>query len=137
MTRDRATCDTSVAVPAFLSWHEQHEVCRRALTEQVQAVPAHVVAEVFSVLTRLPAPHRISAASALVFVESLPGPFLDLSGARVLDVVSRLARQGVVGGAVYEGLVAAAAVDAGLELLTLDRRAQPTYALLGASVRVP
>ncbi|MGV1007695.1 MAG: PIN domain-containing protein [Dermatophilaceae bacterium] len=57
MSHPAATCDTSVVVAAFLSWHEQHEQARQALLRDVTAVPAHVLAEAFNVLTRLPAPH--------------------------------------------------------------------------------
>lgn len=50
--------DTSVVIPALLGWHEAHEPARRA------AVPSHAPLETYSVLTRLPAPHRVSSEVA-------------------------------------------------------------------------
>lgn len=47
-----------------------------------------------------------------------------------------MSRLGVAGGAVYDGLIALAAVDHDTPLATRDLRAQPTYELIGASVLV-
>ncbi|MEX2240756.1 MAG: PIN domain-containing protein [Burkholderiales bacterium] len=52
--------DTSVVVAAFASWHEGHAAALRALGRGVR-VPAHVLLESYSVLTRLPPPHRAAA----------------------------------------------------------------------------
>src|SRR5690625_3303694 len=57
-------CDTSVLVPAMVTWHPRHEDSRRTVTETVTALPSHVLVETYSVLTRLPAPHRLSPAVA-------------------------------------------------------------------------
>lgn len=137
MTPGRATCDTSVVVPAFLTWHEHHEVARRAVTEEVVAVPAHVIAETFSVVTRLPAPHRVAPDSVLAFLDKLPGPAIGLSPERYLPTLARLAAYRITGGSIYDGLIAATAVEHGLTLLTLDRRAGLAYDAMGAQVRRP
>ncbi len=47
-----------------------------------------------------------------------------------------LSRLGIAGGAVYDGLVALAAVEHGTSLATRDLRATPTYELVGANVLV-
>ena len=73
---------------AFLSWHEHHERARRALVQDIRAVPMRVVAEVFSVLTRLPAPHRIAPQSAIAHVERLRGPFFELPGDQLLPLLT-------------------------------------------------
>jgi predicted nucleic acid-binding protein len=49
--------DTSVVVAAFASWHEGHRTAAAALARKPR-VPTHVLVETFSVLTRLPPPHR-------------------------------------------------------------------------------
>ena len=64
---DSRTCDTSVLVPALLSWHPAHEECRAAVVE-VAVLPSHVFLETYSVLTRLPAPHRVAARDAAAAV---------------------------------------------------------------------
>ena len=54
--------DTSVVIAAFAPWHEAHAVARRALTSDA-VVPAHVVTETYAVLTRMPEPFRMDAAT--------------------------------------------------------------------------
>ena len=102
-----ATCDTSVLVPFLLPWHERHERARAALAERVDAVPAHVFLECYSVLTRLPAPHRLSAKSAGELLGALGWDVLELWSDRYRDLVVTLSRGGISGGAVYDGLVGA------------------------------
>jgi predicted nucleic acid-binding protein len=51
------TADTSVVVAAFASWHEHHAAARRALDGGLRLIE-HCALETYSVLTRLPPPHR-------------------------------------------------------------------------------
>lgn len=129
------TCDTSVLIPTLLSWHEHHQVARASIGE-VGAVPGHVLVETYSVLTRLPAPHRLSPAVVVGVLRRIPVSVLALSADRHLDTLDLLARHDVKGGAVYDGLIAATALEHGSTLLTLDRRAVSTYEVLGARVHV-
>ncbi|HET9421073.1 MAG TPA: type II toxin-antitoxin system VapC family toxin [Nocardioides sp.] len=127
MTR---TCDTSVLVPALLAWHPDHEACRSAL-RSVRDVPAHVLVECYSVITRLPAPHRVSPADAGAVLEALPLKPVALPAARHVTLVPECSRLGIRGGAVYDALVARTAAHHSLELVTRDRRARATYDQLG------
>ena len=131
----RLACDTSVLVPALLASHESHARALRVLLDGRVGIPAHVLAETFSVLTRLPAPHRIGSTDAAAALAQLPGEILPLDPARVIPLIMRLARHGFKGGAIYDGLVADTALQHGRTLLTLDRRALPTYDAVGAAVR--
>lgn len=127
----RRTCDTSVLVPALLDWHPSHQECRAVVADGIRAVPGHAQLEAYSVLTRLPPPHRLSAADAEATLDQLRLVVIALSGPGHRDLVSALARHGVSGGAVYDGLVAATAVQHDLHLVTRDRRARTTYDALG------
>src|SRR5438132_12231829 len=49
--------DSSLVVAAFASWHEKHDAARRVLNGALRLIE-HCVLETYSVLTRLPAPHR-------------------------------------------------------------------------------
>jgi hypothetical protein len=60
MTHKRATCDTSVLIAALAQWHPAHEAARRTVVARMQALPAQRVLECYSVLTRLPSPHRVT-----------------------------------------------------------------------------
>jgi predicted nucleic acid-binding protein len=126
--------DTSVVVAAFASWHEHHDAARRALDGGLRLVE-HCALETYSVLTRLPAPHRSPGAVVAEFLRiRFPEPFLRLSTAGYRRFVLELRARGVMGGASYDALVAASAAAAGAQLVTCDRRAAVTYERYGASV---
>jgi predicted nucleic acid-binding protein len=128
--------DTSVCVPALVSWHEHHQACRQAAVGA--RVPAHVLVESFSVLTRLPAPHRLTGdvARRLLSGRFTSSEVLTESAALQRSIVDRLARLGVEGGAVYDALVGLTAAQHAEVLLTRDRRATRTYELVGATFRL-
>jgi predicted nucleic acid-binding protein len=125
-------CDTSLLVPALVSWHPGHDPARRAIRESVTAVPAHVLLETYSVLTRLPAPHRVSPGDAAAVVTGLRLEPVTLPAAQQRDLVAVVSEAGIRGGAVYDALVGATARHHGLHLLTRDRRARTTYDTIGA-----
>lgn len=119
--------DTSVVVAAFASWHEGHSAAAAALARKPR-VPGHVLVEAYSVLTRLPPPHRAPADLAATFLaERFPAPPLVLPARAHRDLVLTSARTGLVGGAIYDALIAATARRAGATLLTRDHRARSVY----------
>ncbi len=54
-----------------------------------------------------------------------------MSAAATEGLLREFAQAGLAGGALYDGLVGAAARNHKLPLITCDRRAVPTYRLLG------
>lgn len=129
--------DTSVAVAVGLPWHESHAAARDALPTEPTPLVAQVAVETYSVLTRLPGPQRVPPVVAREFLtKSFAFPPLVLSAAGYSRLLQVSAAEGIAGGAVYDGLVGAAAGEAGATLLTLDRRAVPTYSLLGIDFRL-
>jgi predicted nucleic acid-binding protein len=128
--------DTSVAVAAFASWHESHGPARAALAADV-ALIAHCALETYSVLTRLPTPHRAPARLVHRFLETqFAAPYLVLPAREQRRLTGRLLELGIEGGAVYDGLVALTAAAAGATLITLDRRAVGIYDRCGVDVRI-
>jgi predicted nucleic acid-binding protein len=92
---------------------------------------AHVASETYSVLTRLPPPHRlVSADTAVIIAARLPSTYVTLDASTYAKAPARLASAGVSGGATYDGLIALTALEHDLELLTRDRRAERTYRAL-------
>lgn len=133
--RAKSAADTSVIVAAFASWHQHHGPARVALDE-TSATIAHCLLESYSVLTRLPAPHRVAPDVAAMFLGMrFSGTPLVLPAGAHRSLVSRFAADGIAGGAVYDALVGATAAHHGLTLVTLDTRAEPTYARVRATVR--
>ena len=123
--------DTSVVIAAFASWHEAHVKAREAVSGRVR-LPAHVLLETFSVLTRLAPPHRAAPEVVESFLSrQFPGAPLTLPARAHWALLKHAIRVGVAGGAVYDALIAATASKASVKLLTLDRRALPTYERMG------
>lgn len=131
------TPDTSVVVAAALPWHESHAAAQSALSRVKPPLLAQVAVETYSVLTRLPPPQRVPASVAWDYLRgtfALPPLALTPEGyVQLLDVA---AVEGIAGGALYDALVAATAREAGMALLTLDRRAVTTYQLLSVHYRL-
>jgi predicted nucleic acid-binding protein len=123
--------DTSVVVAAFASWHERHASAAATLARRPR-VPAHVLVEAYSVLTRLPPPHRAPAQLVAAFLkERFPAAPLTLPARDHVRLLTRAAESGIVGGSVHDALVAATVRHAGARLLSRDRRAAPTYERVG------
>ncbi|MGH2871742.1 MAG: type II toxin-antitoxin system VapC family toxin [Solirubrobacteraceae bacterium] len=126
--------DTSVAVPLLVRTHRAHAAVVRWWDGRAVSLSGHALAETYSVLTRLPGDLRLAPADAARLMAARFGePLLlgmDAAG-RLPDLLGRL---GVAGGAVYDALVALAAVEHGAVLATRDQRARGTYEVVGAKV---
>lgn len=128
--------DTSLVVAAFASWHESHAAARRALDGGLRLIE-HCALETYSVLTRLPPPHRTSGKVVRDFLAArFSQPFLRLSEQSHKEFILALPDHGVAGGAAYDALVAATAAGCGAELITCDRRALPIYERYGLRVEL-
>jgi predicted nucleic acid-binding protein len=128
--------DTSIAVAAFASWHEHHAQADMVVDGKAGLV-AHCAVETFSVLTRLPPPHRVAGHLVRDFLAArFPEPYCSLDGAECRALVPRLVELGITGGAVYDALVATTARAAGDILVSCDRRAAQTYERIGIAFRL-
>ena len=127
--------DTSFVVAAFASWHEHHEVARRLLDAGVRLIE-HCALETYSVLTRLPPPHRCSGRVVRDFLRlRFPEPFLRLSAQDYKAFMLELPEHAIAGGAAYDALIAATAAGCGAELVTCDCRAAAIYESYGIRTR--
>ncbi len=132
----RIAVDTSVAIPLLVQTHRAHAAVVQWWDGREVALSGHALAETYSVLTRLPGDVRVAPADAARLLRERFGDPLLLgpdTGARLPEVLSRL---GVSGGAVYDALVALAAVEHGAALATRDARARATYEAVGVRVLV-
>ena len=96
---------------------------------------AHTMAETFSILTRQSSSRAAEDVLRYLdqFLERAPA---GLPPTSYYSALKDLTDGGIVGGGIYDGLIAAAAAHAGLRLLSLDRRAARTYATLGADYEI-
>jgi predicted nucleic acid-binding protein len=126
--------DTSVAVPLLVRSHQSHSEVVRWWSGQEITLSGHALAETYSVLTRLPGDARLSADDAARLLDARFTTPLTLSGPQSAKVHTVLSSLGIVGGAVYDGLVALAAKEHGVPLATRDARARGTYDAVGIEV---
>jgi len=116
--------DTSVLVAAVLEEHEAHERSL-AVLDRVQSkrdegyLSGHGLAEVYSVLTRLPPPSRHTPEQALVSIEE---NFINnfhvagLTGGEYGALIRDAALRGISGGTIYDAVLLRTA-----ELARVDR----------------
>jgi len=114
-------------VAALAAWHEAHDAAADALAG-VEAIPAHALAEAYSVLTRLPAPMRMPPEPVVEFLaRRFPQPWLALDAPEIKAFVEDAPGSGITGGATYDALIAATARASGATLVSCDRRAASIY----------
>lgn len=87
-------------------------------------------------LTRLPGASRVTPATAARIIATAFPASVPLPAEAAADAIAEFAASGVAGGAVYDGLVGLAAREAGVPLLSRDRRAAATYSALGVDFRL-
>jgi predicted nucleic acid-binding protein len=126
--------DTSIVVAAFASWDEHHAAADRLVDGKTRLV-AHCALEAFSVLTRLPPPHRFAAHLVRDFLAArFPEPYVGIDAVDYRPLIPRLVKIGISGGAAYDALIAATARAADDLLVSCDRRAVQIYErVLGSS----
>lgn len=125
--------DTSAALALAQRENPLHLAAKARLLGCRRGMSGHAAVELLSVLTRLPPPHRLSPAAALRLEEANFPESRFLSATDTRDLLREFAEAGLAGGALYDGLVGAAARKHKLPLVTCDRRAEPTYRMLGVN----
>jgi predicted nucleic acid-binding protein len=114
--------DTSVLVPVFYGDHVHHQASLALFIQFDQSTGccgAHSLAEVYSTLTRMPGKHRISGEQAMLFVANIRErlAIITLSDGEYADVLEASASLGIVGGGIYDALLAHCAIKARAETI--------------------
>jgi predicted nucleic acid-binding protein len=125
--------DTSVAVPLLTASHEAHARVLAWAAGRPLALSGHALVETYSVLTRLPGSARVDAHDAARLIDD-NFERLVISEAQAAEAHHDFARLGIAGGAVYDALVALAALRGRAVLATRDARARDTYEAVGVRV---
>ena len=138
--------DSSCIIAAVSRQHEHHapaagEVNTRLGRGERMVLAAPALVEAYSVLTRLPAPARLSSSAALQVLQASfvdQGDLVALDAADYLALLTRAPVEGVVGGRVFDAVIAACARKAGVDvLLTFNERHFRQFAGDGLAVVVP
>ena len=107
--------DTSVLVAAVSARHVHHtpsQAAYLAAEKNTASCAAHSLAEVYAVLTRLPGKQRMSCDQALLFIDDIRERFttIALDEAEYWSAITAAAAEGVIGGTVYDALIARCAL---------------------------
>jgi predicted nucleic acid-binding protein len=120
----RVTYDASCLVAAVCTWHEHHSETLEAIERSVErkdelVLVAHALAEAYAVLTRLPAPHRISPENAVTLLDANWGgsETIALTAREYWKLLRSSASAGTAGGGFYDALIAACAKKARAQFL--------------------
>jgi predicted nucleic acid-binding protein len=118
----KAFFDTSVLVPVFYGEHIHHHASIHLFIQFDKATGccgAHSLAEVYSTLTRMPGRHRISAEQAMLFVGGIRErlSIVALTNNEYFDALEASAGRGLVGGSIYDALLAQCAIKAKAEAI--------------------
>jgi predicted nucleic acid-binding protein len=113
----RSLFDTSVLIPVFIEDHEHHERSLKVFVDadkKQDCCAAHSLAELYSTMTRLPGRHRLSGEQALLFLENIRErlTLIALTGDEYHATIKEAATAGVIGGTIYDALIARCALKA-------------------------
>ncbi len=103
--------DTSVLVPLFYRDHVHHRPSQDLFIQFDQSTGccgAHSLAEVYATLTRMPGKRRIGGEQAMLFIGNIRErlSIVALSGEEYADALRASAAWGIVGGAIYDAMLA-------------------------------
>jgi predicted nucleic acid-binding protein len=127
-------------------WHPDHERLRKEMGARVArgetlVIAAPALVESYSVLTRLPAPYRLSATDALFLLEANfmePAEVVSLKVGEYLSLLRSAPTSGVAGGRIYDAVILQCALRAEVAvLLTLNERHFRAFQPRGLKVMVP
>jgi len=109
--------DTSVLVAAALKQHPHHRRSLAAIAEtdrQTACCGAHSLAELYSVLTRLPGNDRLGGDQALLVLDGVEQKMevISLTAREYSAAINESSAAGVLGGRIYDALLAECALKA-------------------------
>ena len=114
--------DTSVLLPVFYADHVHHQASLAIFVKLGTATGccgAHSLAEVYATLTRMPGKHRISGEQAMLFIGSIRERLsvVPLDGDEYVEALKSAAALGIVGGNIYDALLAHCAIKSKAETI--------------------
>jgi len=107
--------DTSVLVAAISVDHVHHATSQAVYLSAAKnhsSCAAHSLAELYATLTRLPGKRRMSGEQALLCVEETRTRLttVTLEESEYCSVINDSAREGIIGGTIYDALIARCAL---------------------------
>ncbi len=114
--------DTSVLVPLFYQDHVHHGPSQELFIQfnrSTGCCGAHSLVEVYSSLTRMPGKRRISGEQAMLFIGNIRErlSIIALNADEQADALEASAALGIVGGGIYDAMLAHCALKAKAETI--------------------
>lgn len=118
----RTFFDTSALLPAFLENHEHHDASLKAFLKagkKSSFCGVHSLAEIYATSTRLPGKQRLSGEQALLFLQDVNERLtaVALTPEEYYQAIKTAAAGGVVGGTIYDALLAHCALKAEADVM--------------------
>ncbi len=134
-------------VAALCDWHPDYgravgEMARRMENREIMVVAGPALVEAYSVLTRYPPPHRLSPERALALLQQNfmvdDVETVALNAREYLGLLRNAPARNIAGGRVYDAIIIACALAAGVDtLLTFNERQFRALAPQGLTIVVP
>jgi predicted nucleic acid-binding protein len=134
---DLIALDTSCMIALVWGAHEHHAATTSLVEQRLDdgarlVLATHSLIEAYSVLTRLPAPHRLAPTDALAVLRDSfrdQAKTVALTAREYWPVIEQAVQDGVHGGRTYDFLIASCARKArARELVTLNARHFDSFA---------
>lgn len=115
--------DTATLVAALLEEHQLYDACfpwlKQALTQEFTGyISTHTLAELYSVLTRLPLQPKLQPNEVEALLANLNNIHkVFLNGDDYAQVIKRLVSLNVTGGGIYDALISQAALKVNADIL--------------------
>jgi len=133
----KAFFDTSVLVPLFYRDHVHHGPSQELFIQfnrSTGCCGAYSLAEVYATLTKMPGKRRISGEQAMLFIGNIRERLssVAVNGEEYADALQGSAARGVIGGAIYDAMLAHCALKSKAQVIyTWNSR---HYALCGREI---
>lgn len=122
--------DTNILVASTIEAHPNHAISfpwiQQVRTKSIQGyLSTHSIAELYAVMTRLPLAQPLSPRQVHdVIVNNLESfHSVDLESNDYLEIIRNVARLNIIGGGIYDAIIAQAALKANVDtLLTLNSK---------------
>jgi predicted nucleic acid-binding protein len=133
-------------VPALCAWHEHHDRASREINlrldrGEIMVIAAPSLVETYSALTRLPPPYRMTSHECLTLVEATfgePREIVGLSPSAYLALLRSAPQERIVGGQIYDAVIAMCAREAQVDLLlTFNERHFAPFASWSVRIATP
>ena len=122
--------DTSVWIASFLHSHPKHQFCleliNKSLEEEntVLLSSTHCLAELYSVLTKMPVPYKFQPQQALSIIKETiltHVKVVSLNSKEYILIINQAAKLNIISGGIFDGLHVQAAIKSKAdEIITLN-----------------